>query len=367
MGGNSYSPSISWDGRYVSFASEAFNLDVTLPDNNARRDVFLHDRQLALDGIYEVGLTNRVSIAFDGSEFNGWSFAPMVAPYGKHVAYVSEASDLVAGDTNNHWDVFAYDSERIVPIFLSIPANIPGSIGSTVTVPVYFSGSSSSIDTTTFSIDFDENCLSFDDGDPNAIQFMVNSNFVTSASYDPTDTDGEINISIHDQISPRTSIPDGVIVNIELTVKATCAAAPGSSRSARVGFSNDPIPSFGTYGVSVDGLSLDGFVRILEGLLGDCNGDSAVDAGDLSALVLEIFDGDDVLPENTPGGTFPGNPVGCNPNQDFVVDAGDLSCTVMIIFGNTGCTGVSAAASEALYIELAAPINTASQLPEAQD
>lgn len=373
IGGNSYSPSISSDGRYISFASEAFNLDVTLPDNNGRRDVFLHDRQLALEGIYDVGLTSRISLAYDEGESNGWSFAPMVAPYGQHVAYVSEASDLVAGDTNNHWDVFAYDSQRTVPTFLSIPTNIPGSIGDTVTVPIFFSGASASIDTTTFSIDFDEDCLAFDPTDgngdtiPDAVQFMVNSNFVTTAEYNAGDKDGEIDISIYDQFSPRTVIPDGVIVNIDFTVKATCAAAPGTNRSARVGFSNDPSPSFGTYGVSVPGLSLDGFVRILEGLLGDCNGDGVVNAGDLSALVLEIFDGDDVLPENTPGGTFPGNPVGCNPNQDFLVDAGDLSCTVMIIFGNTGCTGISASLGQQMYIQLAAPVPNASQLPQTED
>jgi len=132
-------------------------------------------------------LTSRISLAYDGDESNGWSFAPMVAPYGRHVAYVSEASDLVAGDTNNHWDVFAYDDERTVPIFLSIPTNIPGSAGDTVTVPVYFSGAGSSIDSTTFSIDFDHECLSFDPSSPTAIQFTVPSDFVTNAGYDPTD------------------------------------------------------------------------------------------------------------------------------------------------------------------------------------
>ena len=42
------------------------------------------------------------------------------------------------------------------------------------------------------------------------------------------------------------------------------------------------------------GYASDGFVRILPGKLGDCNGDDTVDAGDLSALVLEFFDGFEV-------------------------------------------------------------------------
>ena len=110
---------------------------------------------------------------------------------------------------------------------------------------------------------------------------------------------------------------------------------------------------------------MDGFVRILEGLLGDCNGDNDVNAGDLSAFVLEIFDGDDVLPDDTPGGTFPGNPVGCNPNQDYVVDVADLSCTVMIIFGSTGCTGTNSLNGLDAFIQLGAPAQ-APLLPEVQ-
>jgi hypothetical protein len=79
--------------------------------------------------------------------------------------------------------------------------------------------------------------------------------------------------------------------------------------------------------------------EILGGTPGDCNGDGAVDAGDISALVLEIFDGDGSDPADTPGGTFPGDPVGCDANCDGVVDAGDISCVVLIIFNGPGACG----------------------------
>ena len=69
---------------------------------------------------------------------------------------------------------------------------------------------------------------------------------------------------------------------------------------------------------------------------GDCNGDELIDAGDLTAMVLEVFDGDGNLPAGTPGGTFPGNPAGCDGNEDGVVDAGDLSCVVLLIFNGPG-------------------------------
>lgn len=344
--GDSYSPSITADGRYITFASEANNLDVNLPDFNGRRDIYVHDRTLALSGVYDFGLTQRISLNFSGGEPNEWSFVPVVAQNSNelHVAYVSEATNLVTNDTNSAWDVFAFNGQRGTPTFLSIPANIPGSIGDFVYVPVNFDPDDQDIDTTTFSVDFDETCLKFDPAAPDAVVFSTPAAFIANWSYNGGDVNGELDFSIFDQTAPRASLPFGQLLTMRFQVKSACAAAPGATYNARVGFSNDPAPSFGSFGQSIPGYSSDGFVRILPGALGDCNGDGLVDAGDLSALVLEIFDGDDVLPENTPGGTFPGNPVGCNPNQDVVVDAGDLSCTVLIIWGggSAACMGGAA-------------------------
>jgi hypothetical protein len=335
--GNSYSPSISWDGNYIAFASEASNLDVSLRDLNASRDIFLHDRSMVNEGIYANGLTSRISLDYLGGEPNDWSFAPVVTANGRQVIYVSEATDLVNGDTNSVWDVFAYDSQRVVPTFLSIPGNISGAPGQVVRVPVWFTSTGQTIDTTAFSIDFDQVCLSFDPADadanglPDAVIFNVPVDFTRTATYNAGDTDGEIDISIYDQVAPRATLQNGILLSIDFTVRSTCQAAPGSSNSARVGFSKDPTPSFASLGQSIPGAATDGFIRILEGKYGDCNGDGNVDAADITSFVLEIFDGDNSDPAQTPGGTFKGNPIGCNPNQDFVVDAGDLSCTILII------------------------------------
>ena len=66
---------------------------------------------------------------------------------------------------------------------------------------------------------------------------------------------------------------------------------------------------------------------------GNCNGHGAINAADISCLVLELFDGDGKLPTDTPGGTFPGT-AASDANEDGVVDAADISCTVRIIFGD---------------------------------
>lgn len=64
---------------------------------------------------------------------------------------------------------------------------------------------------------------------------------------------------------------------------------------------------------------------------GDCNGNKRLEAGDLSAIVFEIFDFDGNFWLDVPKGAFVGN-YGCDANEDTRVDAGDLSCTARLIF-----------------------------------
>lgn len=359
---DSFSPSISYDGRYIAFASNATNLDVYLPDLNASRDIFLWDRMDSDDGgiLFDFGLVQRISHDYLGGEPDDWSFAPMIAPEGRHIAFVSEASDLVWNDHNHVWDVFAYDSQRTIPTFLYIPANIPGVVGKPVDVPVIFNSNGMLIDSTTFSIDFDENCLTY-----LSATFSPLPAFVKALTPDLSDLDGELDISISDQLEPYSSLPDGTLLTLHFEVTSTCEPAPGAMSSARVGFSRNPPPSFGSRGQSVPGFATDGFVYIQSGIPGDCNSDGVVNGGDLTAVVLEIFDGDGTLPANVPNPTFLGNPVGCNPNMDYVVDAGDLSCTVQIIWYGPAatCDGVTTLASTPSPSTLLAPSSLASSTP----
>lgn len=96
------------------------------------------------------------------------------------------------------------------------------------------------------------------------------------------------------------------------------------------------------YTISDGRLSDTGTVQVAVGIRGDANADVTVDAGDLPAVVLEIFDGDGSGWLATLGGTFAGNPVGSDSNEDESITAGDLSCTVrLLLFGvNDPCTAV---------------------------
>ena len=95
----SYGLAISANGRYVAFESAATNL-VSL-DTNATNDVFIHDRTS--------GTTERVSIDSSGAQGNNQSFSPSVSADGRYVAFLSGASNLVSLDTNGTNDVFVHD------------------------------------------------------------------------------------------------------------------------------------------------------------------------------------------------------------------------------------------------------------------
>ncbi len=111
-------PTISGDGRYVAFSSDASNL---VPgDTNARDDVFVHDRV--------TGATQRVSVASDGTQANSDSAIPAISADGRYVAFWSDASNLIPGDTNGSADVFVRDratgtTERVSVASNGIQAN----------------------------------------------------------------------------------------------------------------------------------------------------------------------------------------------------------------------------------------------------
>lgn len=95
--GVAYRGSISGDARFVSFWSDATNLDggKTLPTG----DVYVRDRLL--------GTTELVSRAAGGGFGNSTSQVPAISADGESVSFLSSASNLVEGDTNQVNDVFA--------------------------------------------------------------------------------------------------------------------------------------------------------------------------------------------------------------------------------------------------------------------
>ncbi len=94
-------PSISGNGTRIAFESGATNL--VAGDTNDKDDIFVHD--------IVTGATTRMSVASDGTQGNNHSRLAAISGDGSKVAFVSWASNLMAGDTNGREDVFVHDLE----------------------------------------------------------------------------------------------------------------------------------------------------------------------------------------------------------------------------------------------------------------
>lgn len=117
-GGDSRTPSLSSDGRYIAFASSATNL--ASGDTNGVSDIFVHDRTTTT--------TQRISVSTSGTEafdpsatgFKLGSINPSISSTGRYVAFASLANNLTAGDSagqkqnldaNDALDVFVRDRD----------------------------------------------------------------------------------------------------------------------------------------------------------------------------------------------------------------------------------------------------------------
>lgn len=98
--GVSDEPSISADGTKVVFRSFATNLIANLIDAKRDGSSYVYLKDLNTNTLTQVDLLN------DGTLANGSSLNPVISPDGKYVAFISDATNLVAGDNNGVADVF---------------------------------------------------------------------------------------------------------------------------------------------------------------------------------------------------------------------------------------------------------------------
>jgi Tol biopolymer transport system component len=107
---SSSSPSISSDGRFVAFTSGASNL---VPgDTNNQSDIFVRD--------LSTNTTTRISVDSAGNQGNNFSYKPSISADGRFVAFRSDASNLVPQDTNNQTDIFVRDLLTNTTTYISV-------------------------------------------------------------------------------------------------------------------------------------------------------------------------------------------------------------------------------------------------------
>ncbi len=104
-------PSISSNGNVIAFTSTATDL-VGISDQNGSSDVFVRDLVTQTTTLVSV---NRTGTATG----NGQSTSPKVSSDGRYVAFLSQATNLVANDANGTFDVFLRDLQTATTILVS--------------------------------------------------------------------------------------------------------------------------------------------------------------------------------------------------------------------------------------------------------
>ncbi len=97
--GQSDTAQISGDGRHVVFRSFSTNWDPS--DTNGVADIYVRD-------LGTIGAPLRTSVSSAGIQANQGSFQSAISFAGDAVAFVSNATNLVSGDTNGAADVFVH-------------------------------------------------------------------------------------------------------------------------------------------------------------------------------------------------------------------------------------------------------------------
>jgi Tol biopolymer transport system component len=99
---HSLQPSITAEGQWVAFATDASNL--VPDDSNGVEDVFVRD--------IEAGNTVRVSLDTKGEQGNGDSNSPSISADGRFVAFVSEATNFIPGCSEFCGGPYVYVRDR---------------------------------------------------------------------------------------------------------------------------------------------------------------------------------------------------------------------------------------------------------------
>ena len=117
--GDSTNPTISPDGRYVAFESDAD--DLVSGDSNGSTDVFVRDLQ--------TGETKLVSARSDGQSGNASSYNGSMSPDGRYVVFESDATDLTSDDQNELTDVLRRDMQTGTVVRVSAGSEDPSGFG----------------------------------------------------------------------------------------------------------------------------------------------------------------------------------------------------------------------------------------------
>jgi hypothetical protein len=115
-GGNAFRPWMSDNGRYLVFDSDGKRVITGQVEADSSRDVYLYDRTTGSIERISGGLNGAPADIptnnCDGTGVRCGSQRATVSADGRFVAFWSNATNLVANDTNGHFDAFLYDRQN---------------------------------------------------------------------------------------------------------------------------------------------------------------------------------------------------------------------------------------------------------------
>ena len=255
------------------------------------------------------------------------------AAYSRYRVHITDDNDYRSGVVVISMGDLQFQQCSDTPPHLSLkPTTFVSGVQSSADMPMMLQPHHRTLTSVAFSVDYDETCLDFVGSD--AVHLDLPAHVGHQVFFDAADTDGEIDIALFVDDPSTQTLPNGIFGH--LIFAPTCVPERGEQIEAPVVFSADPEPSFGDQAADdVTGTWEGDRVLIVAGRPGDCNGNGVVSAADISACQLETLDDDGEGWLDAPGGTFAGHPAGCDSNGDTVIDAGDLSCKARLIFGQT--------------------------------
>lgn len=212
--GMSISPRISADGQVITFMSISTNLVPSQIEKNGHSDIFVYDQTS--------GKTQLVSHAAGTTITTGnfHSFNPAISADGNFITYESVATDLVfsQNDTNLTWDVFVYNRVSGTTELVSRAAGTRTTTGNQKSVSPTISGNG---------------------------QFVAFESIATNLVPGQTDTSGTTDIFVFDRINNQIRLVSGVNGSPSITVRGITNSPQISQNGQYIVFqsySNNLIP-----------------------------------------------------------------------------------------------------------------------------
>lgn len=218
---------VSGSGRYVVFSSLAANLSAA--DTNSVRDIYLYDRDVDEDGIFdEEGYTEVALISQDPtaspSAGNALSYFGVISSDGRFISFASLADNLTANDLNGVADIFVADvtNPSAAPVRVSVSASgVEGNAASGYLL-------------STYGVHPDSDVVN-NSGNP-AVTFESNA---TNLDDTVADTNGETDIFVRDVAANTTTLLTRGCPIVDEVYDCALFSAPANGASYHPSFSED--------------------------------------------------------------------------------------------------------------------------------